>query len=128
MNVVDRVLAAGADFVPLDLVRRTLLPPVQLSRGAAVVAARTLRHWELVLAPDPDHVAARSRWISADDETDAGQDPPVDDWAELSLSDAQARLSSCDAIDLQALLDYERSHGHRPRYQLLLEQRLATIA
>lgn len=48
----------------------------------------------------------------------------VDDWAELSLADAQARITGLSDDDLRALLDYERAHGHRPQYTLLLERRL----
>jgi len=48
----------------------------------------------------------------------------VDDWAELSLADAQARIAGLSDDELRALLDYERAHGHRPQYTLLLERRL----
>lgn len=48
----------------------------------------------------------------------------VEDWAELSLADAQARITGLDDAALRALLDYERAHGHRPQYTLLLERRL----
>ncbi len=57
-------------------------------------------------------------------EPPAADDLAVDDWAELSLADAQARISGLDDGDLRALLDYERAHGHRPQYTLLLERRL----
>lgn len=48
----------------------------------------------------------------------------VDDWAQLSLADAQARITGLTDDDLRALLGYERAHGHRPQYTLLLERRL----
>lgn len=48
----------------------------------------------------------------------------VDDWAELSLADAQARIAGLADAELRTLLAYERAHGHRPQYTLLLERRL----
>jgi len=52
---------------------------------------------------------------------------PVDDWAELSLADAQARLHDVDEQGLRALIAYETEHGNRLQYTLLLEQRLGAL-
>ena len=53
---------------------------------------------------------------------------PVDDWAELSFADAQARLHDVDEQGLRALITYETEHGNRLQYTLLLEQRLGALA
>lgn len=65
-------------LLPVDRAREALLPPVRLMREAAVIAARTTRHWELALA---------------------GEDPsdrvhPADGADETFSSAAQARASS----------------------------------
>jgi hypothetical protein len=52
---------------------------------------------------------------------------PVDDWAELSFADAQARLHDVDEQGLRALVAYETQHGNRLQYTLLLEQRLGAL-
>jgi hypothetical protein len=134
VSVTDRTVTMATTPLPIDQLRRILLPPVQLAREGSVAASRTLRHWELMLMPPeaatavtPDVHEADAR--EADGAEDQGvADLPVENWSELSFADAQARLSSCQADEIQLLLDYERSHGHRPRYALMLEQRLASIA
>jgi hypothetical protein len=52
---------------------------------------------------------------------------PVDDWAELSFADAQARLHDVDEQGLRSLVAYETQHGNRLQYTLLLEQRIAAL-
>ena len=52
---------------------------------------------------------------------------PVDDWAELSFADAQARLHDVDEQGLRTLVAYETQHGNRLQYTLLLEQRLGAL-
>lgn len=139
MTLTDNAVALATTFLPLDLARRALLPPVRLARSGSVVLARTVRHWELLLE---DGVAASDEDALRTDRSDgrpaaapegeaAASMPeplPVADWAELSYADAQARLGSCDESDLRALLEYERAHGHRVQYTLLLEQRLSQSA
>lgn len=138
MTVAERVVALTTTYLPIDHARQALLPPVRLARAGAVVLATTVRHWELVLEGEDRPTAVPGR--SHDDAGLQGKlEPaahasastdrlPVEDWAELSYADAQARLATCDADDLRTLLDYERSHGHRPQYTNLLEQRLADSA
>ena len=63
---------------------------------------------------------------TATDSVDAGE-LPVDDWAELSFADAQARLRDVDEQGLRALIAYETQHGKRLQYTLLLEQRLGAL-
>lgn len=179
-------------MLPVDEARGALLPPVRLLREAAVVVARTARHWEIVLAGEDPADRARWRILSdtlmggrgsrtavgvrrrqgswgrqsdvddarvdaeasssaamasassqehpAEGRTDAGDadvvdlttpstgDLPVEGWAELSFADAQARLSGLDEGSLQVLLAYERSHGHRPLFERLLDQRLTSAS
>jgi hypothetical protein len=52
---------------------------------------------------------------------------PVPDWPQLSFADAQARLHEVDSDGLRDLIAYERQHGHRVQYRLLLEQRLHAL-
>jgi hypothetical protein len=132
--VTDLARSMATTLLPTDQVRRILLPPVQLAREGSVAASRTLRHWELLLM-DPESEAVHAHAVAVTDEHRAASaeglavtDLPVENWPELSFADAQSRLSSCDADEIQLLLDYERTHGHRPRYALLLEQRLASTA
>ncbi len=65
-------------LLPVDRAREALLPPVRLMREAAVIAARTTRHWELALAgEDP-----------------TGRAHPADGADEAVSSSAPARASS----------------------------------
>jgi hypothetical protein len=150
MNAIQSAAAVASTFLPVDQGRALLVVPVRLVREGAVAVARTTRHWELVLtgaadhavdlrdaAPAPGDGVVPGMPSSGTDEpaTTTGTDeaptePPtadelaVDDWAELSLADAQARITGLGGDDLRSLLDYERAHGHRPQYTLLLERRL----
>lgn len=131
MNVIQSAAAAATTFLPLDQGRALLVVPVRLVREGAVAVARTTRHWELVLTGAADHaVDLRDAAPSPGDGVVPGMpssgtdELAVDDWAELSLADAQARITGLGGDDLRALLDYERAHGHRPQYTLLLERRL----
>jgi len=72
--------------------------------------------------PLPSHPTTGTDEMPA--EPPSADELAVDDWAELSLADAQARITGLSDDDLRALLDYERAHGHRPQYTLLLERRL----
>jgi hypothetical protein len=129
VSVTERAVTMATTLLPVDQLRRVLLPPVQLAREGSVVASRTLRHWELMLMPPEDGTATMPDVHETDGAQDLGAaDLPVEDWPELSFAEAQSRLSTCQPDDIQRLLDYERSHGHRPRYALMLEQRLASIA
>lgn len=130
MISTDRVVTLSASVLPLDRARTALLPVVRLAREGAVTVARTVRHWELALEgttlADDEHLADLAAPRAVDLREQRGESPlPVEDWAELSFADAQARLTSCDDADLRSLLEYERTHGHRPQYTLLLEQKLA---
>ena len=149
MNVLQNAAAAATTLLPVDQGRALLVVPVRLVREGAVAVARTTRHWELVLTGAAEHaVDLRDHAETPGDDVVPGvpstgtdspattgtDEPPteppaadelaVDDWAELSLADAQARISGLADDDLRALLDYERAHGHRPQYTLLLERRL----
>lgn len=138
MTIPTRLAALSTTFLPVDQARQVLLPPVRAARVSAVAMARTARHWELLLegAGSPSDAASDVPETSGpqdDKEHDqhAGPKPvssdlPVADWPELSYADAQARLGTCDAADLRILLSYEESHGHRPQYVALLEQRGAS--
>jgi len=130
VSLTQRVVALSTTFLPLEQARQALLPPVHIARVGAVAVARTVRHWELVLGgEDPDAETTAASAESSERVTrDTRDELPVDDWAELSYADAQAKLAACDADEVRALLDYERSHGHRPQYTLLLEQRLSSSA
>jgi hypothetical protein len=139
-SVTDRVVALSSTFLPLEQARQALLLPVRLVRAGAVKVATTVRHWEVALEgatgqPVEEHAATPfaehprgTEQRAADDargESLGADDLPVHDWAELSFADAQARISALPTNDLETLLDYERSHGHRLQYTLLLEQRIA---
>ena len=152
MTVIERVVTLTTSYLPTDQARQLLLPPVRLVRAGAVTVATTVRHWELVLegetgpvvaegstpvrrpsaSPQPPEPPATRRTTATTNESAAQavdeETPPVEDWAELSYADAQARLTTCTPDDLRTLLAYERAHGHRPQYTLLLEQRLAESA
>jgi hypothetical protein len=71
--------------------------------------------------------------LAEDADPDAAHDSvdvrelPVDDWAELSFADAQARLHDVDEQGLRTLVAYETQHGNRLQYTLLLEQRLGAL-
>ena len=54
-------------------------------------------------------------------------DLPVQEWPQLSFAEAQARLREVDAQGLRDLIAYERQHGHRLQYTMLLEQRLDVL-
>jgi len=105
--------------LPIDAARSLLVPPVRALRQVAVAAARTVRHWEVVLS-------MASAPTAAADEVDLrdSDELPVEDWAQLSLADAQARASSCSPTELAALLAYEQQHGHRMAFELMLQQKL----
>jgi hypothetical protein len=55
------------------------------------------------------------------------RDLPVEEWPQLSLADAQARLNDVDAQGLRSLIAYETHHGHRLQYTMMLEQRLSAL-
>jgi hypothetical protein len=74
------------------------------------------------LAEDADADATHDSLDSVDN-----RELPVDDWAELSFADAQARLHDVDEQGLRALVAYETQHGNRLQYTLLLEQRLGAL-
>jgi hypothetical protein len=120
----ELVLSGRADVDLRDDVRTPMQPS-------------TTERDEEALRAMPDDDVVPGMGSSATDEPrpttgtdEAPTEPPtadelaVDDWAELSLADAQARLTGLDDDALRALLDYERAHGHRPQYTLLLERRL----
>lgn len=139
MTMSTRVVALATTFLPVDQARQVLLPPVRFARTGAVAAARTIRHWELMLegaeSPEVEVLGHQSESDAPEQRQQqpgfrgaeiASSDLPVEDWPELSYADAQSRLASCDEGDLRTLLAYEQSHGHRAQYILLLEQRLAS--
>jgi hypothetical protein len=121
-------------LLPTDRARAALLPPVRVLREATVVAARTTRHWELMLAGEDPTQRARE----AEDERPSGptgegvvdvrdlgsDDLPVQGWPSMSLADAQASLSTCSPAELAALLAYEQAHGHRIAFEQMLQHRL----
>jgi hypothetical protein len=137
--------------LPVGAARTLLVPPVRALRHVTVAAARTVRHWEIVLsmaaAPaERDDVldgvehdgadaprrttGGRMGWDAEaapgpeDIDIRDSHDLPVEDWAQLSLADAQARSSSCSPTELATLLAYEQTHGHRVAVELMLQQRL----
>lgn len=125
-TVTDRVVDVATTLLPVTQARHLLLPPVRLARAGAVRVATTVRHWELALAgADVDLTETAPRPVAEPRTVPPSSEPlAVEDWAQLSYADAQARITALHADELEALLDYERSHGHRMQYTLLLEQRL----
>ena len=120
----ELVLSGGADVDLRDDVR-TPMPPSTTERDEDA----------LRVIPDDDVVPGMGSSATDEPRPTTGTDemptePPtadelaIDDWAELSLADAQARITGLDDSALRALLEYERAHGHRPQYTLLLERRL----
>ena len=57
----------------------------------------------------------------------ATADLPLPDYDHLSLPSLTQRIRSLDASGVQALLDYEQSHGNRLPVVLVLQQRLASL-
>ena len=126
-TVTDRVADVATTLLPVGQARNLLLPPVRLARAGAVKVATTVRHWEVTLEGGsreeaPTVVEVREPAVERTAASSGGL--AIDDWAQLSYADAQARITALHADELEALLDYERSHGHRMQYTLLLENRL----
>ena len=46
------------------------------------------------------------------------------DWAQMPYAAASARARELEPEGLRTLLEYERRHGHRPRFEQLLQHRL----
>lgn len=88
-------------LLPIDRARGALLPPVRLLREATVIAARTTRHWELMLAgEDPSE---RGRGLDPDvlgrpgSTSAGGVEQTSSSWGrrdDESASSAQTRASS----------------------------------
>jgi hypothetical protein len=57
----------------------------------------------------------------------SSDDLPVEGRAELSPQAAGAAVADLDAADLDVLLAYEKAHGHRPAYLLMLQHRIESV-
>lgn len=123
---------------------RTLIDPFRLTaaltlratRYTALLVARSSRRWEMLVEQALAEPVLLRGWEGAssaasplprptrdDDVVDLTDDDLVD-WAQMSYSAAAARASRLQGDGLRTLLDYERAHGHRPRFVSLLRRRL----
>lgn len=124
----------------LDPFRLTSLLSVRLARRTAPVVAGRTRGWEAALErmllqpvvlhwdgdlspqqPDVDRRKASLPRPSALAESD------LEEWAHLPYAAAWARAAELPTTELRHLLDYERSHGHRARFERLLQHRVDLI-
>ncbi|MFN8157045.1 MAG: hypothetical protein U0R68_06490 [Candidatus Nanopelagicales bacterium] len=129
----------------MTTVLRTLIDPFRLTasltlratRYAALAIARSSRRWEMLVEQALAEPVLLRGWEGAsraatppprparDDVVVDLTDDDLADWAQMPYSSATARASELQGEDLRTLLDYERAHGHRPRFVQLLRRRLA---
>ena len=123
-----------------DPLRLPALLSLRVTRYVSLVVARSSRRWELLMEQAlADPVVLRG-WEGASAHTVDPQ-PAVDhprppagmvdltdhdlaDWAQMPYASATARAAELEPRGLRLLLDYEQSHGHRPRFVQLLRRRI----
>lgn len=123
-----------------DPFRLTALLPLRVARHVSLLVARGSRRWELLVEQAlADPVVLRG-WEGASARTADLQpvrdgppprpvvvdltDDDLADWAQMPYASATARAADLEPSGLQLLLDYEQSHGHRPRFVQLLRRRI----
>jgi hypothetical protein len=134
-----------------DPFRLSAVLSLRVTRYVSLVVARSSRRWEHLVEQALSEPVLMRGWqgtAGTDPEPGTGRPAPtpaapvVDpadgtrtdgadlteeelaDWAQMPFSTATARARELEGGDLRALLDYERSHGHRPRFEQLLQRRL----
>lgn len=126
-----------------DPLRLTALLPLRLTRYVSLVVARGAHRWELLVEQALTDPVVLRGWDGASNRAADPQPPApgpperthvVDltdddlaDWAQMPFASASARAADVDGEGLRALLDYERAHGHRPRFEQLLRRRLDEV-
>jgi hypothetical protein len=124
----------------VDPVRLIALLTARVLRRTSLVAARGSRRWETALqnALEAPVLQWAGPWavVAEPLQPQAPRGPLAhvgltDDelaaWAALPFPAASARAASLDTPDLRHLLDYERCHGHRVRFERLLENQVELL-
>lgn len=123
----------------IDPIRLPVALSLRFTRVVSLIVARSSRRWELLVEHALTEPAVLRGWDGA--AAHSSDPPPVRaepgpettallsedelaDWARMPFSSATARVSTLHGDELRVLLDYERSHGHRPRFVQLLERRI----
>lgn len=111
------------------LVDRALTEPVLLrgwdgARQLREEGAVAERGEPLADEEDGEPVAVREGTVDQTPEVVDITETDLADWAQMPFAEATALARELEPDRLHALLDYERQHGHRPRFEQLLRNRI----
>jgi hypothetical protein len=88
---------------------------------------------DVLIEPSPNGAAPRTEpgvdlpTGLAEDAAELADEPPVAGYDTLSIPQLRGRLRSLTLEQVEALVDWERTHGARPPYLTMLENRLTTL-